>query len=47
MGAVRKNWRDIPVVELTDDEVALMSERDAIRCAHLLAQRARAKGEQP
>jgi hypothetical protein len=33
---VRSNWRDIPVVDLTDAEVALMSPADLRHCHDLL-----------
>lgn len=35
----RPNWRDLPVVELLDCEVALMTEQEAKWCTPLLAER--------
>lgn len=41
MTEVRENWRELPVVDLTDSEVELMSKQDVIWCIDLLAERAR------
>jgi hypothetical protein len=41
VSAPRENWRDIPVVDLTDSEVALMTRQEGIWCADMLIERLR------
>jgi hypothetical protein len=37
----RENWREIPVVDLADSEVALMTRQEGIWCADMLIERLR------